>query len=196
MNSGVYKLTFNSGKFYIGKSVDIPTRWQQHGDSFGKCIAAKLMQAEFDNYGAPTGEVLVRCHPDHIDIVEACLIARLQPELNTSRPPDPFEGIDNIWDIFEALDKSTIDHLRIIYDYSVQINSHGKLFQEASKSLEGMSRQIEYLEKERSLEEIQVDKHNRILSLERVLKEVVDERDALLIEKTQKSIPWWKKIFN
>ena len=46
MASGIYKLTFKSGNFYIGKSNNIDRRWQEHFDKFKKGTAAKNMQAE------------------------------------------------------------------------------------------------------------------------------------------------------
>src|SRR5665647_1156020 len=112
MTSGVYKLTFSSGKTYIGKSINIDNRWKQHADKFAKGKAATNMQAEYDICGYPTGSIMCECHDDHIDTVEACFINRFQPELNGTYPPDPFVGIydDAFKDLFSKLHLSTVGH--------------------------------------------------------------------------------------
>jgi hypothetical protein len=93
MTTGIYQLTFPSGKIYIGQSVDMETRWKQHADKFRKGTAAKPMQAEFNRAGFPSSEVLLVCHKDHLDMMESMYInaRRIQmPErmLNTSIPKD------------------------------------------------------------------------------------------------------------
>lgn len=74
MQSGIYVLKFSSGNFYIGKSEDIPTRWKQHVAAFTKSTHTSRMQNEYNLYGLPTAEVLVECHRDHIDLMEAIAI--------------------------------------------------------------------------------------------------------------------------
>ena len=74
MTSGIYKLTFKSGMYYIGKSVDIPIRWRQHYDKLRKGMGAARMQQEFNRYHDYNQEVLLECHPDHIDIMETYFI--------------------------------------------------------------------------------------------------------------------------
>ena len=93
MTTGIYQLTFNSGKIYIGQSVDIETRWKQHGDKFRKGTAAKAMQAEYNIAGHPNTEILLVCHKDHLDMMESMYInaRRIQVKdrmLNTSIPKD------------------------------------------------------------------------------------------------------------
>jgi hypothetical protein len=88
MISGIYKLTFSSGKFYIGKSENIELRWQQHQASFQKCTHSKKMQTEYDLYGEPDYEIILFVHPDHIDIYESIFIdTSWGPQcLNGNRP--------------------------------------------------------------------------------------------------------------
>jgi hypothetical protein len=74
MTTGIYKLTFRSGKVYIGQSVDIETRWKQHYDKFSKGTAAKPMQVEFNREGFPNPEVILECHKDHLNMMEAMYI--------------------------------------------------------------------------------------------------------------------------
>lgn len=74
MTSGIYKLTFSSGKVYIGKSENIELRWQQHYASFVKNTHSKKMQREYNQYGNPEYEIVLYVHPDHIDIYESIYI--------------------------------------------------------------------------------------------------------------------------
>lgn len=91
MNSGIYKFFFSSGHFYIGKSIHIDTRWEQHVKKMRANKAATPVQRCYDLYGLPTFEVLVYCHEDHIDILENIFISILHRNfshimLNTSIP--------------------------------------------------------------------------------------------------------------
>ena len=93
MTCGIYLLTFKSGKLYIGQSVNIEQRWQQHFDKMMNGTAAKLMQAEFKNSGYPSTAILKECHKDHLDMMESMyinsnMIAHKNMMLNTSIPKD------------------------------------------------------------------------------------------------------------
>jgi hypothetical protein len=87
MTSGIYKLTFKSGRYYIGKSNDIVRRWKEHFKKMTEGKAAKAMQAEFDRQGHPEGEVLFECHADHLSLVEPIFIHNYWSDeiLNTTR---------------------------------------------------------------------------------------------------------------
>ena len=89
MTTGIYRLNFASGNFYIGKSVNMEVRWQQHQESMQKGKAAANMQAEYNIYGFPDPRIVFTCHPDYLDILEGIEInARWGPNiLNTTRPP-------------------------------------------------------------------------------------------------------------
>jgi chromosome segregation ATPase len=89
MASGIYQLTFNNSQTYVGKSVDLERRWQQHTDKLSKGTAAReMLQAYYasDHY-YPRAEVLLESHADLLDEYENYFINLLQPSLNTQRPP-------------------------------------------------------------------------------------------------------------
>ena len=93
MTTGIYKLTFKSGKFYIGQSVNMEVRWGQHADKFRKGTAAKHMQQEYNVSGFPSSSILIVCHKDHLDMMESMYInsSRISNRsklLNTSIPKD------------------------------------------------------------------------------------------------------------
>jgi len=118
MASGIYRLTFSSGKFYIGKSLDLETRWKQHFNKFATGKAARPMQIEYDRCGLPQTEVIFDCHQDHIDILEEWLIDQFKCDdmLNTTYPK-----LERTAEIAELINQSrellrlcTWDHLKLI----------------------------------------------------------------------------------
>lgn len=90
MTSGIYKFTFPNGQFYIGKSVNMPRRWEQHKeDMIQGRHTAKIQQAFDDNFGRlPDFIILIECHVHHLDILENYFISKVQDNLlnlNTTR---------------------------------------------------------------------------------------------------------------
>lgn len=118
MASGIYRLTFASGKFYIGKSLDLETRWKQHFNKFATGKAARPMQIEYDLHGLPETECIFYCHQDHIDIMEEWLIDQFKctEMLNTTYPK--VNRTDEVCELInnnrELLNLCTWDHLKII----------------------------------------------------------------------------------
>lgn len=115
MTVGIYKLTFSSGAEYIGKSIDIESRFEEHKRSFKQFKAAKKLQQEFLRSREPTCSILVECHPDHIDFLETFFISKEKPALNTvignAMSDTDFELVRKYGHL---LNKSTIEHLAII----------------------------------------------------------------------------------
>jgi hypothetical protein len=125
MASGIYRLTFSSGKYYVGKSLDLETRWKQHFNKFATGKAARPMQLEYDRCGLPQTEVIFDCHRDHIDILEELLIDQLKgPDmLNTTYPEvnrtdEVSTLINNSRDL---LNLSTFEHLELLHRVEAKI---------------------------------------------------------------------------
>ena len=115
MTTGVYRLTFSDGSDYIGKSVNIEARLEEHLKSLRKYTAARKLQAAYIRCGAPKCTIVVECHADHIDLLEKFFIRYDNPDLNTTAS----ESITN--DEFRLLQKhpdllqlSTIQHIELI----------------------------------------------------------------------------------
>lgn len=125
MTSGIYRLTFSSGKFYVGKSIDVETRWKQHFNKFALGKAARPMQLEFDKCGPPKTEVIFHCHKDHIDLLEEWLIDQLKgPDMLNTTYPDitrTQEVCDLINKSSELLTESTWQHLHIIHNLAEKL---------------------------------------------------------------------------
>lgn len=205
MTSGIYKLTFSSGDTYIGKSVNIDTRWDQHRDKLIKGGGSKAMQQAYNLYGFPMGEIIFECHSDHIDIVEACLISRIKPNLNTSRPPDPFAHIsdDDLVSVLQQLGQSTLEHLDRINRLA-----HGKgeavsLINTLERENTNLQKTIARLQICRDSEEIALDIDKKLRIKDSALKEmhvtlgILEKREkALLARIAYLNKPWWEKIFD
>lgn len=126
MTSGIYKLTFKSGRFYIGKSVDIPARWRQHYDKLRKGMGAVRLQIEFNRYHDYNQEVLLECHPDHIDIMETYFINYSNKELmlNTTFPaPLSRAEYQPILENLGTLKFSTSDHISSLANQNAEIKT-------------------------------------------------------------------------
>lgn len=188
MTSGVYQLTFSSGARYIGKSIDIETRWQQHWDKMSKGKAAQLVQAEFNRSGAPDPHIVFRCHPDHIDLVEACCIARFQPELNTSRPLDPFAGLADISHILELLGDSTLNHVNQIHNLSDK-------YLKSETKVKTLETRVNTLMKKRTDQELALDVSNRISELNSLLEQARKDYAQATMQLKYYKLPWWERMF-
>lgn len=200
MTSGVYELKFANGDRYIGKSIDIENRWKQHMDKFRKGTAARAMQNAFNTWGPPEGDVLCRCHSDHIDILEACYIARHRPELNSDRPKDPFSGVDNdtlmhFFDNTDVFEVSTWEHILTL---SKLVGDKRDLLEQVTE-LEELN---DSLLQKRSKEEINAASASKLrdasstvnllnIELIRAKDEILRLKEALVYAQ----LPWWKKIF-
>lgn len=140
MASGIYRLTFSSGKYYIGKSLDLETRWKQHFNKFATGKAARPMQLEYDRCGLPQTEVIFGCHKDHIDILEELLIEQFKgPDmLNTTYPVCDLtdEVAILINKSAELLRVSTFEHLKMIHASQDLVNSAEFAKETAERALE------------------------------------------------------------
>lgn len=112
MTSGIYRLVFNNGSTYIGKSNNINRRIDEHVKKLTSGTAATKLQQAFNCSNLERVELLVECHPDHIDLMETCMIALHKPNLNSASTAI-VEDMDWLIDA-EYLDESTVQHLKRI----------------------------------------------------------------------------------
>ena len=193
MKSGIYQLTFSNKMRYIGKSVDIERRWTEHKYSFEQGKAASKMQHEYNRCGLPSAEVLLQCHRDHIDIMEAYLIAVHRPELNTTvEMPISDDDYRELMRQSQLLEESTVEHIKLISDLADKINS---LEDEA----ESQQEYITELEKDVELEKLSVEAYASYKSEKEAHIETEYTYKLLVQELTQqlqfeRSKSWWKKL--
>ena len=198
--SGVYQLQFSSCRTYIGKSINIEERFNQHMDKFRKGAAAKTMQNEYDQYGPPSLTILALCHPDHVDIVESWLINRNIPELNTTRPSDPFIGVRNIEELLSMLHMSTVQHVDQIILLDKTCTEALELYDGLRRELSESEEYIVKLEHIRSVQELEKDISGRVRLLELALDIERKESQARIhcLAKVVEyyKMPWWKRLFS
>ncbi len=196
MTTGIYLLTFADETTYIGKSINIEKRWEQHMESFLKGTAAKPMQRAYSYFGEPDKEIIIECSQDHLDVLEAHFIARCKPDLNTQQMKDPFEEIDDILEYKEVFLMSTLEHISKIGELLGECNNKDDEIKGLYADLEQHKRIIEELIVARLDEEIQKDIAKRIQrsvdSMEQFRMRAIKAEDALCVYL---ALPWWKRIF-
>lgn len=185
MNSGIYVLEFPNEVFYIGKSDNIPRRWEEHKKSFLKGSHAKKMQWAYDSYGMPEFRVHIECHRDHIDLLESiCIHANADAGhslLNGNKPsPVPADEITILMASGDELKLSTAEHIRML------------------KRLENIAEQYKEL-KDTGIylpEEVE-DMPMRIDELERENKWLLEDLQAVRHKLTKlRNRGLWDRIFN
>lgn len=187
MTTGVYKLTFPSGKIYIGKSIDIENRWKQHWDKFSKGKHTKNMQQEFDLYRFYTREVIIECHRDHLDIFEETCIARQQPELNGTKGEDRLNiAKEHLPLLLPYFEKSTVEHVAEIHNTKV-------LLEQANDTIDELKEDLILLSHKRSHEELQADIEKRIEQTKAQCATQVHEIQEAF--DNYRNLPWYRKIF-
>lgn len=174
-------------------------RWKQHIDKMRKGTAAELMQAEWNLYSEFSTEILIPCHTDHIDIVEACCIARYNPELNGDRPPCPFPNLtcEELSNLFIWFGMSTMEHVNKLVDLT---DRNAVLVQDWEIEHD----QVLVLTERRYEEEIRVDVHNKVGKLRELLDNQFSKYEELECKYENARIEierlrnrsFWQKLFD
>ncbi len=173
MTAGIYLITFEpSGLRYVGKSKDLSARWNQHIESLAKGKHAKKLQDVYSSSTNMKFTVVLECHEDHIDLMEAHFINRLEPELNSQIPESKYEwgGVSP-----EFLKLSTMEHYNKIQWSATRIEE----LRDKNLKLSAEVRNYKY----------DGQQGQDILDLE---NEVAELNSALAMWA---NAPWWKRIF-
>lgn len=92
MTTGIYKLTFSNGSFYIGQSIKIEKRYKDHLASLKNGTCSKKMYKAFKESGLPSLSILDICDIEELDLIEEDLIREFKateyPGLNTCDKPE------------------------------------------------------------------------------------------------------------
>jgi hypothetical protein len=199
--AGIYLLKFNDMYHYVGKSVCIRDRLYQHISSFEKGDAAVRLQDAYDEFGPPEISVLLECHADNIDVLEAWFInAYAGPTcLNTCILKNPFPGADGA-----EIDRLVDEHSSMAYrTLSNAIADYERICDVQSTTIQKHLAKINILEVKRSAEEVQADVEKRINQLEddcSFYKSAMDDEMTRVNElearlKKLIELPWYRKIF-
>jgi hypothetical protein len=195
MASGIYRLTFSSGKYYVGKSLDLETRWKQHFNKFATGKAARPMQLEYERCGLPETQVIFDCHRDHIDILEELLIDQLKgPDmLNTTYPQvnrtdEVATLINNSRDLLHL---STFEHLELLHQVETKLTQL-RAEKESAEDITEQYRTQGYI--------INQDYSDLVDIATEYMHEVEDLTEQVEIYeanlKRLSSLSWWDRLFN
>ena len=184
MNSGIYKLTFPGGLFYIGKSENMIRRWKEHHKKMQDGKAAKPLQNAYNNCGSPNASVLCYAHKDNIDVLEAAYIcAALDQDptrcLNTTIPEDP--GFRTYQD--DMVNKSLKEQMEWVIELQKQIEQY---------EMELEEQEIQHADEMASIKD-----GTRLRAVEQELHDVtLRELDLLAELKRKMSRNWFQRLFN
>lgn len=199
--SGIYMLKWDNDTFYIGKSVNVRERILQHINSFYNSTAAIKLQGAYDVYGIPSVSLLLECHADNIDVMEAYFIGALKSDLmlNTVMMSNPLIDKNDV-----LIDKILDDYCQLsLADLSERLNGLEVRNNLYSMEVSDLYEQVKDLSYKRSAEEIEADKYNLIDSLKYELKELSLDFKGLETEKESleqelkhlTNLPWYKRLF-
>lgn len=207
MTTGIYLLEFSDGTEYVGQAVDIERRWEQHSANMWGNKAAHKMQAAFKKCGLPTFNILVECHKDHLDLLEAYYIQQREPLLNTSLPKRLSDWELQMVSLNMVQFKESI--LGIIHNLASEqetINTlETKIEEEHASVLEWIERYQELTTKrqedicaelKQEYDEFVEEATDRELELDKLLRAFQEAVVELETEIIRLKKPWWKKIFN
>ena len=174
MTSGIYQLKFGP-ETYIGKSVDIERRWEEHAKNLDTGKASQRMQAAYRRWGAGEPSILIECHPDHIDLLETIMIWHLKPTINSAGTVKVnSEDVVTLCENEDLLKYSTGTHLRTIRALESTQAKLARELRELKDSNVMVARLADY-------------------------KDTVDLLSERLVEMQEKlrraEMPWWKKLF-
>lgn len=94
MTTGIYKLHFSDGSFYVGKSLDVNTRFKEHlGELKRGAHFNHKVQAAYDKLGPPEFTILAECSADSLNDLERSNINLDNPkQLNILAGSDKLYG--------------------------------------------------------------------------------------------------------
>ena len=192
MISGIYKLTFRSGRIYIGKSENIEQRWEQHRASFVKGTHSKKMQAEYAAYGPPTYEVILYAHADHIDIYESIIIKRFWGSmcLNSTKPrPISHEEAQKYLGYYDDLKY----HDRSIMLYSTLV--HLEVIDQFNETISELKREVELWKSD--VHELEMRGIKMPKTWDKIREQVLSENTSMRNQlRKLKKLGWWDRLFN
>jgi predicted DNA-binding protein YlxM (UPF0122 family) len=90
---GIYKISFDSGDFYIGQTTSYDRRKQHHLSSKG--LGSPRLSKAFQIQPDPKFEILKECSIEELDLLEAKFIKELQPTLNMLPSGSDIRGLNH-----------------------------------------------------------------------------------------------------
>lgn len=192
---GIYRLTFKDGSTYIGQSVDVEKRWEEHRTSFNNNKAAIKLQTHFNKHGHPVKyDVIVMCHKDHLYLLEGYFIWKEKPRLNTSIPfknvtPEAADLIEKNLNTFKFSTLDIISMADDLYSKVDVLTAKVALFEQ----------ELEEALKARTNQELEIEACRQLKVYQDMYEKDMDRKNdtisTLSKELAIASIPWYRKLF-
>jgi len=205
MNSGIYKMEFPRGEFYIGQSINLGTRWDEHQKDFLMNRAARKLQVAYNmNLGVAHFTVMLNCHPDYLDMFEAYFIHALRPQLNTNYPkPDRYN-----WEAVSYLlqNSSTFDPIEKVLNTYKEVTADLRSCRVEITSLEEQLDKVGYYADEQEARAIDAENQlkdpeiiNKLRAELKAARDMYRALDEVFWERmkainTFNKLPWYKKM--
>ena len=188
MKSGIYKLTFKSGRAWIAKTKELDTIWERLQKLMLSDSAPDRLQDEYNISGMPEYEVLLACHEDHIDFLEVLYRAKFRPHLNPATVANDSD-LDIAFNNLELFTYSTLEHITLIKKaldsaaawekISTRWEDNSNKWREAAESaIEKLTKQEEVIDRKIG-----------------VIDALTNIATTLLEVKNQVNKPWYKKLW-
>jgi hypothetical protein len=157
MTTGIYQLKFKSGKSYYGQALDIKSRFGDHIKAMKAGTASRKMQAEYDSFGEPELEVVIKCHPAYLTHIEDYIIYyNYGPNcLNTNKPRHAPAAIGD-----EFLEKYVTSSPSVMADKIVDLENR---FNSSTTYIKNLKKLLDTAEKARDQETLKADVDKLVL---------------------------------
>lgn len=206
MASGIYIYTFTNGDNYVGQAVDIEKRWDQHVIKMEKGQHTRLIQDAYNKYGLPRFRVLLKCHPNYLDPMEAWCIKRVSPNLNSTIPICYDDTLCTFDITAEMLEPSLFQNLYDLQRLKELDKESDELIQELEQEAKRLHKRVieaslenQSVELVEYVEQLELDLGTTIASLNDTKRQVLQSTKQLkqaedrIYEYSQ--LPWYKRIF-
>lgn len=135
-DTGIYKLSFDDGTFYVGQSLDISNRYREHlNNLYNNTHFNYKVQAAYNKCGEPKLEYIISCKPSELNHYEVEYIdlsnknqLNILPGGNMSArgelSPRAIYYDNDILEVFLILaEYPNADKQLLSYEYSIDINT-------------------------------------------------------------------------
>lgn len=185
MNSGIYQLTFGSGKKYVRRSTNVYTARNDHIRLMASGTASSKLQREYELHGVPAHQVLAFVHPNHLDITEAAFIKIQRPELSSLEMDITEEDAKLLISNLDLLKQGTSEHIKIILDLKHDLR-------ECKLKEIDLRKQEEDVDREERIVDFSLASIN---DMKKTISDLTYKNEELLRKLDQLKMPWYKKLF-
>lgn len=117
MTTGIYKLIFNNtDKVYIGQSINIEKRYQDHLSSFKRNTSPNCIQQAYIQFGVPILEIIEECDIKELNTKENEYISKYNSFINGFNSMEKAGGVPIHRGYSSAISKYTREQLLEVFN--------------------------------------------------------------------------------